>query len=450
MRPALPLPLALALLTAPLARAADVPLVVVSIDGLHPGYLLEADRYKLRVPHLRRLLAEGSHASAVTGVFPSVTYPSHTTLVTGVSPARHGIAANTSFDPLGRNLGGWLWYAEDIRVPTLWDAAAGAGLVTAAVDWPVTVGARLTHNIVQYWRTKDADAPDDAKLKRALSTPGLLAEAERALGPYPAGNAYTVAEDRRRAPFNVFLLESRRPRLHLAYFSGLDHEQHESGPGSPETLAVLEEIDGLLGDVRAAAERAGGGRALVAVVSDHGHDRTERELRLNEALRRARLVFLDAKGAVTDWKAFAWSNGGSAAVYLREAGDEATRQAVADVLAGLAAGPDPPVERVLGPAEARAAGAFPDAAFVVAARPGVRVSGRMEGEVLQPALPAGTHGFLPAHRDMDAAFLVAGPGVPRGRDLGRIDMRDVAPTLAGLLGLALPTAEGRDVLAGAR
>jgi hypothetical protein len=47
---------------------------------------------------------------------------------------------------------------------------------------------------------------------------------------------------------------------------------------------------------------------------------------------------------------------------------------------------------------------------------------------------------------MDAIFLLAGPGVPAGADLGRIDMRDVAPTLAGLLNVALPDAEGRNRL----
>jgi hypothetical protein len=98
-----------------------------------------------------------------------------------------------------------------------------------------------------------------------------------------------------------------------------------------------------------------------------------------------------------------------------------------------------------GPA-ARAAGGFPDAAFVVAAKPGVRIDGRMEGDVLQAGLPHGTHGFLPENADMDATFLLAGPGIPRGRDLGRVDMRDVAPTLAALLGLKLPAAEGKNVI----
>ena len=101
-------------------------LVMISVDGLRPDYITAADAHGVKAPNLRRFLAEGTHADGVQGVVPTVTYPSHTTLVTGVWPLKHGILANTTFDPLQKNAQGWYWYAEDIRVPTLWDAAAAA------------------------------------------------------------------------------------------------------------------------------------------------------------------------------------------------------------------------------------------------------------------------------------------------------------------------------------
>lgn len=308
------------LLAAALAasRAPAPPVVLISIDGMRPDYVLEADRYGLRIPELRRLLKEGAHATAVTGVLPTVTYPSHTTLVTGVSPAKHGIYANETFDPLGKNDDGWDWYAEDIQVETLWDAAAKAGLVTTNADWPVTVGARIPFNIAQIWRASTAD---DAKLLRAVSTPGLLEEMEAELGPYPSGYAYTVADDEKKAAFSAWLLEKKHPRLHLCYFSGLDEESHESGPGSPATLAVLERLDAVIGRVRAAAERAGGCKATVVVVSDHGHARTDHELHLNEALREDGLLTLDGAGKITDWRAISWDAGGSAAIRIKDPAD---------------------------------------------------------------------------------------------------------------------------------
>src|SRR5580704_3172609 len=88
-------------------------LLLISIDGMHPNYVSHADEYKLKIPNLRRLYRESAHATAVRGVLPTVTYPSHTTILTGVWPATHGIYNNVTFDPLEKNMAGWYWYAED-------------------------------------------------------------------------------------------------------------------------------------------------------------------------------------------------------------------------------------------------------------------------------------------------------------------------------------------------
>src|SRR5262245_26095979 len=120
--------LALAALVAA-ASAEPRRAVIVSVDGLMPDYYLRAGELGLRIPTLRRLMAQGAVAR-VTGVLPTVTYPSHTTLVTGVPPRRHGIVSNRVFDPEGVAGGAWMWYASGVRVPTLVSAARRRGLRT--------------------------------------------------------------------------------------------------------------------------------------------------------------------------------------------------------------------------------------------------------------------------------------------------------------------------------
>src|SRR5471030_1769898 len=134
--------------------APSAPMVLlISIDGMKPEAVIDAQSHGLKVPNLRAFMADGAYAQGVRGVLPTLTYPSHTTMLTGASPGKHGILNNTTFDPLLRNQRGWYWYAEDIKVPTLWAAAAAAKLKTANVYWPVSVGAKITYNLPQIWRT---------------------------------------------------------------------------------------------------------------------------------------------------------------------------------------------------------------------------------------------------------------------------------------------------------
>ncbi len=418
-------------------------LVVISIDGLRPDYITEADARGAKVPNLRRFMKEGAYADAVEGVVPTVTYPSHTTLMTGVWPAKHGIYANTTFDPLQKNLQGWYWYAEDIRVPTLWEAAAKAGRTTASVQWPVTVGADINWNIPEYWR---ANTGDDAKLLRSVSTPGLLAEAQKDLGPYSGGTDTTVEADQNRGRYAAWILEKKHPGLLTLHLIALDHIEHETGPFSAESIAVLEGLDAVIGSVREAAERVAAGRAFVAVVSDHGFARTEAQLNLFPAFRDAKLFAVDDKGKIIDWKAMPWVTGGSAAIVLKDPEDAATRLAVHDLLAKLADDPANGIDRVLDGAELHKRGGYPTASFFVSLKPGWRTGYAADGPVLSKTKPGGTHGELPDVPDLHAAFFLVGPGVPAGKDLGLMDMRDIAPSLGHEVGLALPTADGKNLL----
>jgi predicted AlkP superfamily pyrophosphatase or phosphodiesterase len=281
-------------------RQAPPLLVMISVDGMRPDYVTEAEAHGAKVPNLRRFLKEGAYAEGVVGVVPTVTYPSHTTLVTGVWPAKHGILANTTFDPLQKNQGGWYWYTEDICVPTLWDVAAAAGLTTASMQWPVTVGARITWNIPEFWR---ASTPDDAKLLRAVSTAGLLEEARAELGEYRGGIDTSSEGDVNRGQYTEWILKKKHPSFLTLHLSSLDHIEHETGPFSPEDIAVLESIDATIRKIRATAETLAPGRAYIAVVSDHGFVRTDAQLNLFPLFREAKLITVNENGKITDWKA---------------------------------------------------------------------------------------------------------------------------------------------------
>jgi predicted AlkP superfamily pyrophosphatase or phosphodiesterase len=418
-------------------------LVVISVDGLRPDYVTQADSHGAKIPNLRRMMKLGAYADGVQGVVPTVTYPSHTTLMTGVWPAKHGIYANTTFDPLQKNFQGWYWYAEDIRVPTLWDAAAKAGRTTASIQWPVTVGAHINWVIPEFWR---ANTADDVKLLRAVSTPGLIAEATAEIGPYSGGVDSTAEADKNRGKYAEWILEKKHPALLTLHLIALDHIEHETGPFSPEAVAVLEGIDAAIGGVWEAAEKLAPGHAFVAVVSDHGFARVDAQLNLFAAFRDAKLFDVDAKGKITDWKAIPWVTGGSAAIVLKDIADAGVNSQVKELLAKIAADPANGVDRVLDADQLHERGGYPTASFFVSMKPGWRTGYDLDGALLTKTKVGGTHGELPDVPDLRAAFFLVGPSVPAAKDLGMIDMRNIAPTLAHEVGLELPSADGKNML----
>jgi predicted AlkP superfamily pyrophosphatase or phosphodiesterase len=434
-----PAPGALAVASKAPTAAAGAPFVLmISIDGLKPEAVLEAGRHGLELPHLRGFLDDGMYSTGVRGVLPTLTYPSHMTLLTGVSPAKHGIYANVTFDPFNRNAGGWYWYTEDVKVATLWDAAAAAHLKTANVYWPTSVGANITDNLPQIWRT---GTDDDLKLQRALATPGLERELTATLGRYPGGMEETVAEDETRSRFALRLLRTKHPDFMTVYFTGLDTEQHKSGPFSPEANAVLQRIDALIGMLRAAAEEAAPGRATVCVVSDHGFAPVAHDVYLFKAFLDAGLFSVDAKGDISSWRAMPWPAGGGAAVMLADPKDAAVRTQVELLLKALAADPAKGIDRVLSHDDIVQRGGFPDAAFFVAFKIGYELGkGWMPPFDANPA-NLGMHGYPPDRPEMRSSFFMVGPRVPAGKSLGEIDMRQIAPTVAKILNVALPDAE---------
>ena len=419
-------------------------MVVISVDGLRPDYITAADQHGTKVPQLRRFLKEGTYADGVTGVVPTVTYPSHTTLMTGVWPAKHGIWANATFDPLQKNHEGWYWYTEDIRVPTLWDAAAAAGRTTASVQWPVTVGAKITWNIPEFWR---AGTAEDAKLLRVVATPGLLEKGKAALGEdFRGGIDTSIEADEVRGKYVVWILENMRPGFMTIHLSSLDHTEHETQPFSPQSIAVLERLDDVIGKIRDAAERLAPGRTFFAVVSDHGFAKYDQQLNLFLAFRDARLFSTNEKDAITDWRAMPWVTGGSAAIVLKDPNDQATLGEVRALLAKLAADPANGIGRVLEAEELHKRGGYPNASFFVSLKEGWRTGTSLAGPLVAKIKPGGTHGELPDVADLRASFFLVGPGVPASKDLGVIDMRDIAPTLAKEAGLSLPSADGKPLL----
>jgi predicted AlkP superfamily pyrophosphatase or phosphodiesterase len=425
-------------------RAGAAAVLMISVDGLKPEYVTEADQRGLKIPILRGLMADGAYADGVAGVWPTNTYPSHTTLVTGVAPAVHGIYNNPEFDPKRKFAESWFWYARQIRVPTLWQAAHRAGLATASIGWPVTVGSTdVDFLIPEYWRifrpTEDLN-PSDRYLIAALARPeGMLERMQQSLGPYLMGNDVSLEADETKTRFAIDILVKRKPRFMTLHLGSLDYQEHEHGPFSAAANQDLEGIDGMLGRL-IAASRMSDPKAIIVVVSDHGFVELTHRVNLCIPFVQAGLIEASIDPATTaasvnSWTAEPWPASGMAAVMLRDPGDQHVLTQVRDLLGRLSKEPAWGIEEILDAEAMQQRGGFPGASFVISMKPGYYTGGNFSGDAVTGFAGHGGHGFAPHHPEMRAALFIAGRGIARHRDLGQIDMRQVAPTVAALLGV---------------
>jgi predicted AlkP superfamily pyrophosphatase or phosphodiesterase len=232
------------------------------------------------------------------------------------------------------------------------------------------------------------------------------------------------------------------------HLGSLDHIEHSTGPFSKDSNEALEQIDEMAGRLYRAVI-ANDPSSVVAIVSDHGFMSVSHHINLIAAFVNEGLIKLKPAGdpaeprQVASWDAGPWPAGGVAAIMLRDPGDSVVRSRVKNFLLRLKDDPNLQIARVIEQPELTAIGGYPEAAFLVEMKPGADVGSTFAGPIVEASGGTGQHGYLPDRPEMRASFFVAGQGIASGRNLGVVDMRQIAPTIAKILGINLPTAKGQ-------
>jgi predicted AlkP superfamily pyrophosphatase or phosphodiesterase len=394
--------------------------VVISIDGLMPRTYLSAG---WNAPTLRQLATRGVFAEGVVGVFPTVAYPSHTTLITGVPPALHGIYTNRVVAPGRRSNGAWYWDSRDIHAVTLPAAAGTHHFRTAMINWPVSVGTPATVLLSDF-------APSKGRgliAWRSIATPATLidqvgAAAHRVL-TWPLS-------DSDRSEIAAWTIRNDQADLVWLHLDELDGVQHESGPDSAAAHRAVSkadrEVEMILQNV---VDRGLDDQTDIVVVSDHGCAPVRQELDPNAAFLQRRWLRLDGSGDIVEWTVYFQSSGGSGFVYLKDDKDVNVRDDVGRLLNALRADPLTGIHRVLDRRDLRALGADPRAAFGIEMASGF-TTGEGAAELVQAASLRGSHGYRPTDPAMYASLIMAGPDVSARGSLGLVPMTAIAPTLA--------------------
>lgn len=397
---------------------AEPKVVLISLDGLRPEFYLDS---RWPAPFLQSLCRQGASARAVYSVFPSITYANHTSLVTGVSPIRHGVDCNVDFDWGNGPTLGWNWEAARIKAPTLWQLARRRHMRTAAFSWPVSVGARVDYLIPEVFSIPGANRGTTEELLRQTSTPGLIDEIQRQSGlPFPLSFADW---DAWLSSAVGYTWRTYQPELTLIHMLNLDWTQHRFGPDSPETRQALAQLDS---DLQRIVEQIDLGQTVLMVVGDHGFLPVNQVINPNRLFYERGWIQLE-QGKIKSWKVYARSNGGSAAIYCK---DSSLLPQVRRLLVERSVGR----WMILDRPELDLRGTFPKASLAISVPPGLALGQSVDGPFeAATERTLGQHGHLPEL--LPTGWIVVGPGIKAGSDLGLRSLLEVAPTLGRLLRL---------------
>ncbi|MDF2189035.1 ectonucleotide pyrophosphatase/phosphodiesterase [Paraflavitalea sp. CAU 1676] len=421
-------------------RAQDQHVILISIDGLRPEFYKDAS---WNMVHLRQVMEEGAYADGVDGVFPTVTYPSHTTMISGVKPLKHGIYYNTPSEPLGVT-GNWIWQYENIKVPTLFSVAKEKGLKTASVFWPVSVGGPATYNIPEYWylpKEKGQERTMAKALQEHANPPGLFEELEqKATGKLDEldFNGDYLGIDENLARMSAYLIRQYKPSLLAVHLVTVDHFEHEQGRDGDKVRAAIAGVDRAIKTIREAVQKAGiADKTTFIVTGDHGFVDIHDAIAPNVLLAKAGLY--DPQKP-ENWKAYFHQSGGAAFLQLRDKNDKQTKEKVLQLLNGL-----PAAQRntfiIKSREELDAVGADGSAAFALAGQQGYTFSGAATGELIR-AGKGGTHGFFPDFKEIQTGFVAFGKNIRKGAVVPRMGLVDIAPLISKLLKFDMPAGDG--------
>lgn len=445
---------AIALLSAA-ARAIAAPaehVILVSIDGWAHHYF---DDPRCHMPTVKKLAANGVRAKRMQCSFPTVTWTNHTTLVTGVNPGKHGVLSNDYWDreqwkkiPL---IPDPIFNKEEIvKTPTIYDVVKQAGMTTAGVIWPASRGAK----------TLDWTVPDvfEQELFEKYGTPQLIAEAkqlgipvEKQMEWCKAGNPGKAQRDYMYSQLAQHIIRTKKPNFLALHLVSLDSFEHAHGRQVPEAYWAANDSDNRVADLIRATEEAGiRDKTTFVITTDHGFITYDKLINPNVVLKQDGLTkTVLGKTLDKSSKVFAMAEGGACFVYVF---DQANRDSIlADITPKLAAieGVESIVERkdfksVVGHLLSEEDPREPD--LFLSAKDGYNFTDSLADSavITKVEVAKGSHGYLHTHPDMGGCFVISGAGVKTGGSvIEKIDNRDVAPTMAKLLGVTIPGVEGR-------
>ncbi|GEO78169.1 putative nucleotide pyrophosphatase (putative) [Companilactobacillus mindensis DSM 14500] len=410
-------------------------LVIISLDSL--GFR-DINEHRSELPTLNKLVNGGTWVKEVKGIYPTLTYPSHTTIITGQYPNVHGIVNNTKIQTQRRSPD-WFWYQKDVKVPTLYDLARKQNLKTAAFLWPVTAGSKINYNLAEIFPNRIWTNQVLVSLK--ASSPLFILEMNQKYGKLRNG-IHQPQLDEFITTCAVDTIKNKKPNLTLLHLVDMDSMRHRYGVRSDEAMEALHRLDNHVAKVIAATKAAGTFEDTnFVILGDHYQINVDKMIHLNTLFaKRGWVTPRPDQTFKNDWRVMAKTCDGCTYIYTRNF-DQLER--LRDLLSGVEG-----IERIYSQQEAIARGADPECTLMVEAKAGYYFTDESErAQVVEKVMPEmmgdadryqGVHGYAPDKPGYKTTLIFNGPMVKENQTIDQANLVDEAPTFAKLLGLKFP------------
>lgn len=415
--------------------------MVISFDAVGTRDL----EFLRTLPNFGSFLKEAALCPHVNSTCPSITYPAHTSIVTGRMPKNHGIINNTKMQP-GREKADWVYQRKYIKVPTLYDAAKRKGKSTAALLWPVVGRSGMDYYVPEVMVTRRWQTQ---VLVNAVNGPvRYQLELNRRFGRLRDGIRQPALDHFIQA-CALYTIRKYNPDLFFLHLTDVDTNRHIYGVHHPKVTEALRRHDDRLGEIMTALSESGDmNDTSVVILGDHYQKDVHKIAFLNHALWKEGLLTVK-NGRLKQWRAISKTCDGSCYLYLKD-GDRADRGLgirVRALMERLMEQGSYGIGRIFSAEEAAALGADPACFLMLEAKEGWYFLDGWEQPVRavqdeKRQKMRGTHGYLPQGEDYQTFFAAKGCGVKNGLAEREIALWDEGATLAALMGLDLGKTDG--------
>lgn len=413
-------------------------LIVISYDAF------SEDNWEMakNLPNLSKLIKSGSYSTKLKSVYPTLTYVVHTSLVTGVYPDKHGIIHNNPFQPfIEEKNQKWYWFRKDIKAPTIYDALKNNNMSSAGILWPVTGKSSIRYNLPEIVAI---NGENQALKVLKNGSPFFCLNMELKYGKIRKGVRQPYL-DNFSTMCAIDTIKRKKPNLLLLHLIDLDDAKHKYGTDSSEVEEAIKRMDKRLGQIINAVEEAGMWEdAVFIVVGDHGQFNVRYKVHLNNILKEENLIFED-NGSM-QWRAYFQSCGGSAYLHIRK-DDKEAEKSVLEVLKKIMEKDQYGIEALYYREELNSLHIDKTIQYMVEAKQGYSFDDNLHKTTIEDleeeSMKYATHGYLPDKDNYRCNLIISGDKIRKEHELGPVEMVDMAPTMAKILGIEFNSCDGR-------